>query len=75
MNSPALGLRVASVIFGLACLGQLIRVILRIPVEIGSCIVARRWSAVAVLVLAALCGWLWSLASKPAAPKKDAPPA
>jgi hypothetical protein len=75
MNCPALGLRVASVIFGLMGLCQLIRIIARINMQVGSCPVGRRWSAVAVIVLAALCVWLWMLASKACKAKDGTPPA
>ena len=75
MNSPALGLRVASVVFGLMGLGQLIRIIVCAGVQVGSCHIGRWWSAVAVIVLAALCAWLWMLASKAAKAKVETPPA
>ena len=75
MNCPALGLRVASVIFGLMGLGQLIRIIACTNLQVGSCHIGRRWSVVAVIVLAALCVWLWMLASKACKAKGEAPPA
>ena len=75
MNSPALGLRVASVIFGLMGLGQLIRIIVCVNVQVGSCHIGRRWSVVAVVVLAALCVWLWMLAYEAAKSKGETPPA
>jgi hypothetical protein len=75
MNSPALGLRVASVVFGLMGLGQLIRIIAHIQVLANGCPVGRRWSALGVLVFAALCVWLWMLASKAGKPKVETPPA
>jgi hypothetical protein len=75
MNSPALGLRVASVIFGLMGLGQLVRIIACVNLQVGSCHIGRRWSVVAVIVLAALCGWLWMLACKAAKSKVETPPA
>jgi hypothetical protein len=75
MNSPVLGLRVASVIFGLMGLGQLIRIIVCEGVQVGSCYVGRRWSVVAVIVFGALCAWLWMLASKAAKAKAETPPA
>jgi hypothetical protein len=74
MNSPALGLRVASVLFGLAALGHLLRVILRVGVQVGTCLIGRRWSVVGAIVLAALCGWLWTLASQAAKSKGETPP-
>jgi hypothetical protein len=80
MNSPALGLRVASVIFGLMGLCHLICIIGCVNMRVGSCCVgsccAGRWCNVgAVIVLAALCVWLWMLASKAAKPKVETPPA
>jgi hypothetical protein len=75
MNSPALGLRVSSVIFGLAGLAHLIRIILSLGVQVGGYIIGRRWSVVAVIVCAALCVWLWMLASKAAKLKAEIPPA
>jgi type VI protein secretion system component VasK len=75
MNSPALGLRVSSVIFGLAGLAHLIRIILSLGVQVGGYIIGRRWSVVAVIVCAALCVWLWMLASKAAKSKAETPPA
>jgi hypothetical protein len=63
------------VIFGLMGLGQLIRVIACTKVQVGTCLIGRRWSVVAVVVLAALCVWLWMLASKACKAKSEAPPA
>jgi hypothetical protein len=74
MNSPALGLRVASVVFGLMGLGHLIRIIAFANLQVGSCHIGRRWSVVAIIVLAALCAWLWMLASKAAKAKVETPP-
>ena len=75
MNSPALGLRVASVIFGLLGLGHLIRIIGGVNMQVCGCYVGRRWSVIAVIVLAALCVWLWMLAYTAAKPKVETPPA
>ena len=75
MNSPTCGLRVASVVFGLICLGQLLRIILRLQVFVGSHYIHRWHSAVVVVVAGLLCVWLWMLASKAAQPKPDAAPA
>ena len=75
MNCPVVGLRVASVIFGLMGLAHLIRVILRLGLQVGSCFIGRRWSVVAFIVLVALCVWLWMLASKAAKSKVEAQPA
>jgi hypothetical protein len=75
MNSPALGLRVASVLFGLAALGQLIRVFARLYLQVGSYVIGRRWSIAAAVVLVALCVWLWMLAYTAAKQKAETPPA
>lgn len=74
MNSPALGLHVASVIFGLMGLGHLVRIIACVNLQVGSCSVGRWWSVAPIIVLAALCVWLWMLASKAAKSKTEAPP-
>jgi hypothetical protein len=75
MNCPAIGLRVASVIFGLMGLGHLIRIFACTHLQVGSCLIGRRWSVAAVIVLGALCVWLWMLASKACKAKDEAPPA
>jgi hypothetical protein len=64
MNSPTCGLRVASVVFGLICLAQLLRIIVRIDMIIGGHPISRKISAVAVVIAGALCIWLWMLSSK-----------
>lgn len=63
MSSPAVGLRVASVIFGLVCLGQLTRLLLQLEVLVAGRHIPIWGSGVAALVAAFLCGWLWKLAS------------
>jgi len=72
MNSPTCGLRVASVVFGLLCLGQLLRIILRFQILVGHHYVHRWHSAVVVVVAGLLSVWLWMLASKTDQPKPDA---
>lgn len=75
MNSPALALRVSSVIFGLMGLVHLIRIVVCVNLQVGSCPIGRWWSALAVVVFAALCVWLWIVASKAAKSKLETPPA
>ena len=82
MNSPTLALRTASVLFGLTALAHLVRILAAISIQIGSWPVGRRWSALAVVVLALLSTWMWRTASgtekKPAdaaAPSVPAPTA
>jgi hypothetical protein len=63
MNSPMTGLRVASVIFGLVCLGQLARVVLHLEVVVAGHPIPMWASAVAALIAAVLCGWLGKLST------------
>ncbi len=63
MKSQILGLRVASAIFGLVCLGQLLRIVLDLKVLIGSIWIHRWASGVAGLIAGGLCLWLWRLAA------------
>ncbi|OIQ90469.1 hypothetical protein GALL_276080 [mine drainage metagenome] len=74
MNSPTLGLRVASILFGVTGLAHLIRVFVKIQLVIGTCYIQRRWNLVAFVILAALCVWMWSLASQLAKSKQPEPP-
>jgi hypothetical protein len=74
MNCSVTGLRVASAIFGLMGLVHLVRIILNVALEVGGQPIGRRWSAVAVLLLAVLCIWLWKLASAATQLKSETPP-
>ncbi|HTT58220.1 MAG TPA: hypothetical protein VMF63_13990 [Opitutaceae bacterium] len=74
MNLQSVGLRIASVIFGLVSLGHLLRVFLHLNVTIGGFYVHRWMSAVAVVITALLCVWLWQLAAGPKPPAKPAAP-
>lgn len=75
MNSPALGLRVASAIFGLVCLGQLTRLLLHLEVLVAGRHIPVWWSGVAALVAAVLCGWLWTLGTVAKTPAIEPAPA
>jgi hypothetical protein len=74
MNSQIAGLRIASAVFGLMFLGQLVRLAGRLDVQVGSCAVPLWWSGVALVIAGALSGWLWWLSRQPAAPKPVASP-
>jgi hypothetical protein len=74
MNSRTCGLRVASVIFGLICLAHLLRIVARFDIVLGGHFIGRKLSAIAVILMGALCIWLWMLSSKTDAPKADAAP-
>ncbi len=63
MNSPAVGLRVASVFFGLVCLGHLARLLLQLEVTVAGYHVPVWFSGPAVIMTAILCVWLWRLSS------------
>lgn len=69
MNSPAGGLRVASVIFGLASIAHLARWLLHIQVLVGNFTVPMWLSSVGFIVIGLLSFWLWQLAraARPAA--------
>jgi hypothetical protein len=70
MNTPQLGLRVAGTIFGLACLAQLMRLVLRFQVMVGSHPVPLWLSGIAFILTGLLAYWLWNLSvpAKPVAP-------
>lgn len=74
MKCPVVGLRVASVIFGLMGLGWLIRIFVCKCPPACSCPHPLRWSIVGIVILVALCVWLWMLACKASKPKDGAPP-
>jgi len=71
MNSQITGLRVAGTIFGLVCLGHLLRILTGFRVLLGDFRFRIRWSALVALLAAALCLWLWKL-SFPSAQCADA---
>ena len=61
MNSAAFGLRVASLIFALVALLQLIRFLTQAKVSIGSHTIPVWISALLALFAAALSFWMWQL--------------
>lgn len=63
MNSQILGLRVASAIFGLMSMAQLMRLLIRPEVFVAGHPVPLWPSALAFVVLAGLCFWMWELSS------------
>jgi uncharacterized membrane protein YecN with MAPEG domain len=64
MNSPATGLRVASVIFGVFAIGHLLRLINQAQVTVGTHTIPMALSWVALIVAIVLCIWLWRLSSR-----------
>ena len=66
MKSQILGLRIAGTIFGVVCLGQLLRLVTQAEVLVGGRQIPLWLSAVAVVITGSLSLWLWKL-SKAAA--------
>ncbi len=64
MDSPATGLRVASVIFGIFAIGHLLRLINHAEVTVGTHTIPMGLSWVALIVAVILSIWLWRLSSR-----------
>jgi uncharacterized membrane protein YqjE len=65
MNSHITGLRVASIVFGLMALAQLVRLVIRPEVLVAGHRLPLWPSVVAFLMLGSLSLWLWKLARTP----------
>jgi hypothetical protein len=63
MKSQILGLRVASVIFGLITVAQVARLVIRPEVLVNGYLMPLWPSALAVVILGGLCVWLWKLSA------------
>lgn len=61
MNSHILGLRVAGIIFGLMCLAQLLRLVIRPEVLVAGHQVPVWPSGLAFVILGGLSLWMWKL--------------
>ena len=62
MNTQFLGLRVAGTVFGLMCLAQLMRLVIRPEVLVAGHVVPLWPSVLASVLLGGLSGWTWRLA-------------
>ena len=62
MNSQTMGLRVASAVFGLMALAQLLRLIIQPAVVVAGHMMPLWPSVLALLILGSLCSWLFTLA-------------
>jgi hypothetical protein len=62
MKSRSTGLKVASVIFGLVCLGHILRLFRGFRIIVGSHDFGRSLSAAVIIVSGLLCVWMWKLA-------------
>ena len=65
MNSQILGLKAAGVVFGLLCLAQLLRLVLRPEVLVAGNQVPLWPSVLAVAILGGLSLWMWKLPVTP----------
>lgn len=65
MTSQGAGLRVASVVFGLMAIAQLMRVVIRPEVFVAGHPLPLWPSVLAFIFLGGLCLWMWKLARKP----------
>jgi hypothetical protein len=65
MNSQITGLRVASVVFGLMAIAQLVRLVMRPEVLVAGHPMPLWPSALACIVLSGLSVWMWKLARTP----------
>ncbi|HEU0208355.1 MAG TPA: hypothetical protein VFQ78_05190 [Candidatus Udaeobacter sp.] len=63
MNSTRVGLRVASVTFGVFAVGHLLRLVNQSRVTVGTLTIPMGVSWIALIVAAILSIWLWRLAS------------
>ena len=65
MNSQATGLRVASVVFGLMAIAQLVRLLIRPEVLVAGYSMPLWPSVLALIILGGLSLWMWKLARTP----------
>jgi hypothetical protein len=65
MNSQITGLRVASVVFGLMAIAQLVRLVIRPEVLVAGHPMPLWPSALAFIILGGLSLWMWKLARTP----------
>jgi len=61
MNSPTVGLRVASILFAVMCVAQVMRLVMRPEVLVAGHALPLWPSMLAVIVLGAMSVWLWTL--------------
>jgi len=65
MNSQTTGLRVASVVFGLMAIAQLVRLLIRPEVLVAGYSMPLWPSVLALILLGGLSVWMWKLARTP----------
>jgi len=65
MNRQTTGLRVASVVFGLMAIAQLVRLLIRPEVLVAGYSMPLWPSVLALIILGGLSVWMWKLARTP----------
>jgi hypothetical protein len=65
MNPQILGLRIASIIFGLMSLAQLLRLVIRPEILVAGHLMPLWPSALALVILGGLSIWMWKLGRTP----------
>jgi hypothetical protein len=65
MRSQITGLRVASIVFGLIAIGQLMRLLARPEVLVAGSPMPLWPSALAFIIMGALSLWMWNLTRRP----------
>jgi len=65
MKSQIVGLRVASAIFGLITVAQMVRLVIQPEVLVNEYRMPLWPSALAVVILGSMCIWLWKLSALP----------
>jgi len=65
MKAQSVGLRVASVIFGLFTVAQVTRLVIRPEIRVAGCLLPLWPSVFAVVIFGCLCIWLWKLSALP----------
>ena len=63
MNSQRIGLRVASVIFGLVALAHVLRWYKHAKISVASHVIPIEASWIGIIVFGLLCFWMWRLSA------------
>ena len=63
MNSQRIGLRVASVIFGLVTIAHVVRLFKHAKINIATHVIPIEVSWIGIIVFGVLCIWMWRLST------------
>jgi hypothetical protein len=63
MNSPAVGLRLASAVFGVIAIMQLVRLLTQVEITVAGHVVPLWANAVVMVVAVGLAAWMWRLST------------